>query len=444
MSEPPEPRLPPGYGTTENRWRSSAGDAPYREAAEPEQDADYADEDDQDDGQADLAMSDLDSVDLDSAGLDVQPLTGLPQQRARPQLTGRQGGRATREAAEPQSAEPQGQPGVSAASYSGSVKIGLWGSPQSGKTTFLAALRHATGTGDTGCGSWNIFPLNPASRELLVKFTHELVHERKFPEATIRSAKIPLQWLFVGDITGSRFARRRLLRRGPVESRFVLDLIDVTGGAFAYNTEAERVSADVASAALNHLTESQGLIYLFDPIGEKDNRDSSTYVNRTITSLQEHAAKGGGAGRYLPHHVSVCITKFDEPQIFQQARRMGLVNDGPDGMPRVLDEHAEEFFDALCTGRFWSRSGGQGDGSAQFIRQQLRANFDPKNIHYYVTSSIGFRKIPDLDSGSERFDPDDFANTHEQNGLPRIRGGIHPINVLEPLVNLQQRLTGRA
>src|SRR5215469_5993030 len=36
------------------------------------------------------------------------------------------------------------------------TKIGLWGSPASGKTTYLAALRHAVSQSDSTSGRWNI------------------------------------------------------------------------------------------------------------------------------------------------------------------------------------------------------------------------------------------------------------------------------------------------
>jgi hypothetical protein len=349
---------------------------------------------------------------------------------------------------EPQAEEAIAPRGTSRASYpmaeDGAFKIGLWGSPQSGKTTYLAALRHATGIGDTGCGSWNIYPRNESSRDLLVRFTHTLVHDRRFPEATILGATVPLEWLFVGDIAGSKFDRRRLRRRGTVESRFVLDLIDVTGGAFSDDPAKAGVSEDVAVAAVDQLTTARGLIYLFDPIGEKDNRNSSAYMNRTIAELLRRFADGRRAGLHLPHHVSVCISKFDHPLIFQQARRMGLVNYGKDGMPRVLDQHAEQFFDALCSGDFWPERDERAQASAQFVRNQLRTVFDPRKIRYFVTSSIGFSRPPGWDPAGSRFDPADFANFHVKGGLPSIKGPIHPINVLEPLINLQQQLSGRA
>lgn len=330
------------------------------------------------------------------------------------------------------------------AAEEGTFKIGLWGSPQSGKTTYLAALRHSTGTGDSGCGSWNIYPRNELSRDLLVRFTHTLVHDRRFPEATILGAPVALEWLFVGDIAGSKFDRRRLRRRGRVESRFVLDLIDVNGGAFSDNPAEKLVAPEVAEAAVDQLTRARGLIYLFDPIGEKENRDSSTYMNRTVAELLRRFADGRRAGLHLPHRVSVCVSKFDHPAIFQQARRMGLVNYGKDGMPRVLDEHAEQLFDALCSGDFWPERDEQAQASAQFVRNQLRTVFDPRKIRYFVTSSIGFSRPPGWDPSVSRFDPADFANFHMRGGLPGIKGPIHPVNVLEPLISLQQQLSGRA
>lgn len=325
------------------------------------------------------------------------------------------------------------------------VKIGLWGSPGSGKTTFLAALRHAANDMNGQYGRWGIFPLNTLSSRLLVEFTHDL-NQGNFPQATLPGATTELKWMFVGDLAKSRLAggRRRLLRPGKAKSQFVLDLIDVSGKAFGYNPDAESVPPNVAQEALKHLSEARGLIYLFDPIGERDSRDSLDYVNRTIVELKELYARTGQVGPHLPQHLSVCITKFDHPDVFKEARRNGFVNFGPDGMPRVLDQHAEAFFDLLCTGRFWSNRYEQGDRSARFVRNELRNAFDPRNIRYFVMSSIGFWKPPGWSAGSSEFNPEDFSNYRRVRGNePSIRGAISPINVLEPLIQLQQRLDRR-
>jgi hypothetical protein len=274
------------------------------------------------------------------------------------------------------------------------------------------------------------------------------VANRAFPEATPLNRVIPLQWEFTGDIAGTKFdTRSRFRRRGQLRSRFVLDLIDVSGGAFADDLTLANVGPGVAEGALNHLQSAQGIIFLFDPVREKEKRNSAEYVNRTLVELlSRHAAKGRNEP-YLPHHVAVCITKFDHPKVFQRARDLGFVNNGTDGVPRVRDEHAAHFFDAVCAGDFWADRDEAGEASAQFVRSQLRAVFDPSRVRYYVTSSIGFRQPPGWKpnaAASTQFDPEGFSNYLERpDGSAAILGPIRPINVLEPLVSLSQRIEGR-
>jgi hypothetical protein len=321
------------------------------------------------------------------------------------------------------------------------IKIGLWGGPQSGKTTYLAALRHATNSAT--CGTWNVMPMSVQSSNLMYELSQGL-NKGRFPDATQVGTVMPLRWLFQGDLTGTEFARRRMGRRAAAKSRFVLNLADVSGMAFAYRPEDLGVSRKVAEQALTDLTNADGLIYLFDPIGERDNRDSMDYVNRTITQMKLQHAKKGSSDRHLPHHVSICITKFDHPQVFQEARDKGLVESGPDGLPRVPDRNARDFFTMLCTGKFWSKHYEQGERSAQFILNELQATFGEDKIHYFVTSSIGFWKPMGWSGELADFNPDDFANympgDEATQTPPSIRGAISPINVLEPLVKLHQRI----
>ncbi len=320
------------------------------------------------------------------------------------------------------------------------VKIGLWGPPQSGKTTFLAALPIAVSDGNVRNGSWIIYPRGPASRDLKETFERVLVEDRRFPESTVPH-RVPLEWLFVGNLARSRFDRRRL-RRGELESRFVLDLIDVHGDAYRRDPDPQTVRSEAASAALDHLAEAKGIIYLFDPIGERKNRDSAAYVRGTINELLERATEHNQRpGRYLPHQVSVCITKFDDRDLFRQARLMNLVTDGDDGMPRVRDKDAERFFDELCSGKFWRNRPEGGLQSAQYVRDQLRHLFHPDRIRYFVTSSIGFwMEPPSEDDANPWFNPDNPDNYHERDERPSIKGKVRPINVLEPLISLQQRI----
>ena len=71
----------------------------------------------------------------------------------------------------------------------------------------------------------------------------------------------------------------------------------------------------------------------------------------------------------------------------------------------------------------------------------MKNSFHPSRIRYFVTSSIGFWHPPGWNGDTSTFDPEFFANFNEiGDGKKRIKGPIHPINVLEPLIFLQQRL----
>lgn len=350
---------------------------------------------------------------------------------------------------------PQGQAATTPVPP-GAIKIGLWGSPQSGKTTYLAALRHAVGIEDSDYGRWSVTALTPESGTLMIGLTSAL-NRGEFPEGTKPGTVTPLQWMFTGDVTKSKFVKggKRMLRAltggQRVRSEFVLDLIDVSGLAFSDDAEADARQRDVANQALEHMLEAKGLIYLFDPLRERKYGDALAYVNKTIVDLKRKRYERTGMGGPLPHQLSVCVTKFDHADVFQEARRNGFVYDGPDGIPRVLDEHAKQFFEVLCTGNFWSKRYEQGDRSATFVMNELQASFEPGNIHYFVSSSIGFYKQPGWHQrAAAGFDPADFSNYRTlatdagDSNVGGIRGPIHPINVLEPLISLQQRIAGRA
>jgi hypothetical protein len=341
------------------------------------------------------------------------------------------------------------------------VKIGLWGAPQSGKTTYLAALTIAAGQANASSGSWNIYPRSTASQILKEEFERVLMDNRQFPNATVPGTRHQLEWEFVGDLARSKFDRRRL-RRGPLESRFMLDLIDVHGDAYrrvpakaavpdqatpdrAVVPDQATAKAEVAAAAFDHLAQSQGIIYLFDPIGEQAARNSAAYVRATLNELLRRAATNGHRpGRYLQQQLSVCITKFDDQDLFDQAREMHLVSKGGNGMPEVRDEHAEQFFDELCSGKFWNTTHyARGQESAQYVRERIHQHFAPDRIRYFVTSSIGFWMMsPNGDKAGAWFDPDDPFNYTKRRKKVIIRGKVRPVNVLEPLISLQRRIAG--
>lgn len=138
-----------------------------------------------------------------------------------------------------------------------------------------------------------------------------------------------------------------------------------------------------------------------------------------------------GPGAKLPHYVAVCVTKFDDPMVYRFARLNGYRNydeNDPYLFPRVHDDDAEGFFKQLCD------TSPMGD--ADLICNALTRYFQPERIRYFITSAIGFYRQ------GGRFRDDDYQNAVEQGGgTYKIRGQIHPINVLEPILWLGQSVT---
>ena len=196
------------------------------------------------------------------------------------------------------------------------VRIGIWGSPASGKTTFLAALGLATRTASPP-GKWAVIPGNGVSEQLLIELIRPLVERQEFPQATVIGDEVELLWHFIGQLdnrdTGLR--PRRQSQSRPVTSEFLLSMIDVSGEVLSGRLQAGH-AATANAKVLDHLAASQGLLYLFDPIGEEDRHHSHSaeYMSDTIIKLHGRMLRENRLiGGYLPQQLSVCMTKFDHP-----------------------------------------------------------------------------------------------------------------------------------
>ncbi|MFE1833192.1 hypothetical protein [Streptomyces sviceus] len=305
------------------------------------------------------------------------------------------------------------------------MRVGLWGAPRSGKTTYLAALpiaamqyqRHEE-------GNWLIGGMTAESSEFLNSSVTNLTIERRFPPAT--AALDSMSWSFNGQEPGTGLMRRRLREAG-----FVLEIQDAPGEAFQPRNPMH-------ARVLDQLARAQGLIYLFDPLGDaQTDTHSLTFFFSTLNELNNRIRNAGGHDRgRLPHHVSVCIAKFDHPEIFQPAVEAGWVTQDTVGaqLPRVPSHLADGYFQWLCND--------YRGATARLVRDGLAAYFHPERVKYYATSAIGFRLNP-----QHVFDYRNYANVEIVNGEPRICTSPEPINVLEPLTDLERRMrasgTGR-
>jgi hypothetical protein len=304
--------------------------------------------------------------------------------------------------------------------------IAMWGAAGCGKTTFLAALDIALTRVD---GDWKVIGADAASTDALTEQTRKLASEHRFPQATLGVERY--KWYLVGERrerTG-RWPRRRTVTR---EDRIGLDLIDAGGELFSSGPAVGR-------RLLDNLVKSRGIVYLFDPIREFEKGDAYENLHGMLAQLSQELLNAGEFvdGR-LPHHLAVCVTQFDEVRVLKTADRMGLLQVDPKdrhGFPRIMgDADARKLFRELCDV--------SATGNAELVLNKLTKYFLPDRIRYFVTSAIGFH----LPADTGRFDPRDFQNllpVADSTAVNQIRSGVHPINVMEPMLWLAHRLSGR-
>jgi hypothetical protein len=212
------------------------------------------------------------------------------------------------------------------------VQVGIWGAPESGKTTFLAALFLAA-TQLTKTGGQNpiaVSPLDEPSAEFQRRHPRALASDFHFPDAT-KEASRPFRWHFTGDLRGTRFAPHRFLRPGrrtPVD--FVLKLRDRPGESFGDVTAVGAGGNAGGPTLIDELAACDGLIYLFDPNREAFNADAFDYFHDVLLELNLRVGQQGRlVGGRLPHQVAVCITKFDDDRTFADSKLTGKVRRNP-------------------------------------------------------------------------------------------------------------------
>jgi len=278
--------------------------------------------------------------------------------------------------------------------------IAVWGMSGSGKTTFLEAIGEAVDAGHTLAGKWRAYrDADPMARGAPGS-------SLAFPEGTFNPER--QSWILSGDMPGPA----RWWRRAPEVRQITvrLETLDRAGGDFAD-------LGPVDDNDLLRLLQAHGFVYLFDPQQEQHNmRVNKEYFDALRAKLlQYYDARP-------KQHVAVCIAKFDDDATFRAAIDGGWVNQDPvkPRQPRVLDEHAREYFIWLCD-RFGTRP----------LFEAIEATFDPRRIRYYASSAIGFR----IGANGE-FDPDQPLNYDPADRFGKTLGRRTPINIIEPLVRL--------
>jgi hypothetical protein len=302
----------------------------------------------------------------------------------------------------------------------------MWGATATGKTTFLAALSTALLEQNTG---WRLRGADQPSTEALVTLTSRLADEGMFPDSTIGISDY--RWSLVGAVPRAiKEWHWNGLRRRDLPIEIPLNLVDAAGevadGSKSYGRE-------VTERFVDNLVNSTGIVFFFDPIREFEKGDAFRHTFGVLTQLDSKMASKGK----LPHHVAVCVTKFDEQRVFDAASEMRLVDyDGAlPGFPRVPEVDAREFFHRL--------SAVSKTHTAYRVLPLLEQTFDSSRIRFFVTSAIGFYVNPHIGTFNPR-DCQQHITAAAPDEEPRIRGAVRPINVVEPIVWLGKQIARTA
>jgi hypothetical protein len=100
-----------------------------------------------------------------------------------------------------------------------------------------------------------------------------------------------------------------------------------------------------------------------------------------------------------------------------------------DGFPYVPQNYAEQFIRDIAE---------LSTSNTDMLLSAIRRFFMPDRVRYFVSSSIGFYRGHSAGGFSE----EDFQNIiPTAGGEPVIRGQIHPINVVEPVLWIGESVT---
>lgn len=307
----------------------------------------------------------------------------------------------------------------------------MWGAPGSGKTTFLASLDIALKRRRYG---FSMAGATDASVNLLIEMTDRLIVKREFPPQT--DAIDYFEWELFKNRQQAADPFATPVSSGP--SRITLSLADPSGEL----ASPDKRSAPDRKKLIDDLADSDGILFMFDPIREFEVGDAFSTTNGMLHQLRAAVASKDrdNFDGTLPQHVAICVTKFDEPKVLATAKKLGILRRNPHDRYHLPWVHEHDALKLLTALTFVS---GSGDG--EMLLNALDQAF-PGRVQFFVTSAVGFYVNP----ATGRFDEDDPQNLVKpaaglsKSGDSRIRGALHPINVVEPILWLSEQIAKRS
>ncbi len=275
--------------------------------------------------------------------------------------------------------------------------IAIWGSRESGKTTFILALYYDIVQRGKQNRLWSMIGADTHSDDFIVSGFRQIAEEHKFPDRTEIPDLTPLRFAFQRPLDGGRPAETKIggifgkistwfqSSLGGTTQDDSIEFLDPSGEFFA---EPALLHTDQGEIYRNAITACDGLVCLIDPV----RKDGTSYyfplLYRNFAMLSRLMNGEGNPGR-LPVPVAVCVTKADQ---FENAF----------GDPRAfLEQHMGPIdfsvFDNFC-----------------------------QDIRFFATSAIGLNNVEKV--GDKNFKP---------------LGPPKPKNVFEPIEWLLSRGVSR-
>jgi hypothetical protein len=308
-------------------------------------------------------------------------------------------------------------------------QIGIWGAPASGKSTFLSSLFIAT----TRATERVTVRGNDATSTAFLVTNTNLMQNHEFPPPTVLRAR--LSWtLQIWVRNTARRSWRRLWRRRPREVPFDFNVEIQDAGGLDFGAEPLApgrldISGQPTEDIATYLRRCQGLLIIIDPLREREVGDAYRFFFGPLLRMAESQPMP------LQHYVAVCVTKFDHPRVFDFAQYYGYLAyriDDPEFMPRVRPDEAEGFMRHLFQDPYFQD---HPTNEVEMIIGGLRQYFRPERVKYFISSAIGFYMAP-----MEPFSEENYMNVSDNATGPKIVGAVRPINVIEPLTWLGERL----
>jgi hypothetical protein len=247
------------------------------------------------------------------------------------------------------------------------IKIGIWGTPQVGKTTYLLMLLRAL---ERASVNWTIDPIDEASKYFWKHNQLRLERERRFPEKTVKTVDYGY-WISYRN--GS----------GP-ESLFQLTVTDTAGELYAeFFTESQRdkyirvrqrlteslESDKTPRQIFERLLECKGIIILIDPIA---NDTGGLPPGQMLRDLFNEIREAKGSDPSQMPYIALCLTKID----------------GEDSLWERKHQHPETSACQRTTGNC-AHCMVYEQLKADFMTTALNRLFEPDYVRCFVVSSVG-------------------------------------------------------